>query len=570
MSRSLSQGNRVLLLIALMATSTLVVGGAVFAMTSADSATLKAALIELDDLDVKADDLWAASRTQEAALDDYVLSADPLALQRFEHAGAQADDIATEIQASADLPNVRSAFGLFETAIAEWRLRVAAPAIAAVGQNDRAGIAGFVARAADDHLAIETALATLDVELLEVRTGFEQREAEVAATTLAGALIGFGVMLLAFGVALVAVRRFGQTLERDARDASVLNRFTEVTSFASEDTEVAAANLVALGRLVRPDASVTHILNRSMDRAVPEAKTGDAIAEILPLHTLERCAGVLRGTMYVADDLADDLTVHCPIYPAAHGTLACIPLNSGESVGAVHLYWARRDALPLAVRSSIARITEHAALAIGNQRLLAALHGQANTDPRTGLANSRSFDLTVEEALKALAPHETLSILMIDVDHFKDFNDHHGHPAGDEALRAFGGVLRSCLRDGDVATRYGGEEFAVLLRGSGHDVSVAATIAERIRARSEAAIIPLAPGITDRITVSIGIASAPDEGVDRVTLLRIADEALYRAKEGGRNRVVGMMGQPGPAITATAAGPAVRGRKSPPGVATGA
>jgi diguanylate cyclase (GGDEF)-like protein len=242
--------------------------------------------------------------------------------------------------------------------------------------------------------------------------------------------------------------------------------------------------------------------------------------------------------MYVSDDLSDDLSVHCAVYPQRVGTLACIPLISGESVGAVHLYWARPRALPLAARPNIARITEHAAMAIGNRRLLAALHGQANTDPRTGLANSRAFDLAVEDALAARSIDETLSVLMIDVDDFKQFNDRHGHPAGDEALRAFGGVLRSCMREGDVAARYGGEEFAVLLRGV--DASVASVVAERIRARTESTIVALAPGMTDRITVSIGIANAPDQGLDRVSLLRVADEALYQAKAAGRNRVGGL------------------------------
>ncbi len=97
---------------------------------------------------------------------------------------------------------------------------------------------------------------------------------------------------------------------------------------------------------------------------------------------------VLRGTIFVADDLTDELTVHCPVYPASSGTLACVPLDSGETVGTVHLYWRRPNALPIGSQQNLSRITEHAALAIGNRRLLAALHGQANTDARTGLANS--------------------------------------------------------------------------------------------------------------------------------------------------------------------------------------
>jgi diguanylate cyclase (GGDEF)-like protein len=280
---------------------------------------------------------------------------------------------------------------------------------------------------------------------------------------------------------------------------------------------------------------VTHILNRSKDRAVPEAITGDAIAEVLALDALSHCAGIVRGSMYVTGDASAPLSVHCPIYPVDHGTLACIPLNSGEAIGAVHLYWERADALPLELRSSVNRIAEHAALAIGNRRLLTALHSQASTDGRTGLANSRTFDEAVERALTARAADETIAVLMLDLDHFKDFNDRYGHPGGDEALRTFATVLRSCMRDGDLAARYGGEEFAVLLTGI--DADGANAVAERIRVRTESTIISLSPGMTARITVSIGVALAPSQGIERVTLLRVADESLYRAKEAGRNQV---------------------------------
>lgn len=543
----LSKNNRVLALIALMATASMGVGGVVYSLTMADGKALATALTDLRGLQVEVSVFSAATESQKAALDDYVLSASPLALAQFEESSARADEIAEQIVAVEDLPEVQDVFGTLRAATMKWRLDVAAPAIVAVQAGDSAAIARFITHSASDHDAIHAAFERLVSELAATSAQVEQRASDVDSATFVGVVIAFAFVLLAFGVALVAVRRSGKALELDAMHASVLNRFTEMTSFAMDDHEVAVANLAALGRLVRPDASVTHILNRSRDRAVPEATTGNAIAEVLPLHALGRCAGVLRGAMYVTDDLADDLSVRCPIYPALSGTLACVPLASGEAVGAVHLYWNRANALPLAVRSSIARITEHAALSIGNRRLLAALHGQANTDPRTGLSNSRAFDLAVEEALASRSSSEIVSVLMIDVDHFKDFNDRYGHPAGDEALRAFSGVLRSCLREPDVAARYGGEEFAVFLSGAEHSTTIAATIAERIRARAEATIIPLGPGITDRITVSIGIANAPDDGDDRASLLRSADEALYRAKQDGRNRVVGPDVPPVPA-----------------------
>src|SRR6202008_4883733 len=208
--------------------------------------------------------------------------------------------------------------------------------------------------------------------------------------------------------------------------------------------------------------------------------------------------GVARGSMYVSDDLSDELSVRCPVLPSTVGTLACLPLTSSEPVGAVHLYWERPNALPLALRSNVSRITEHAALAIGNRRLLAALHGQATTDARTGLMNSRAFDEALEAALLARTGSQTISVLMLDIDEFKKSNDRHGHPAGDEALRSFAAVLRSCMRDDDVAARYGGEEFAVMLVG---DDGAAPAIAERIRARIEATVISLSAGVTDHITV---------------------------------------------------------------------
>jgi diguanylate cyclase (GGDEF)-like protein len=324
-------------------------------------------------------------------------------------------------------------------------------------------------------------------------------------------------------------------LRQDVDRSGILNRFTEVTTFASDDTAVAEANLEALRLLVRPDAAVTHVLNQSKDRAIPEASFGDAIADVLPLNALSRCPAIVRGSIYVTADAAATLSVHCPIYPTDHGTLACVPLAHGETVGAVHLFWERPDAFGLEDRSSVARIAEHAALAIGNRRLLAALHGMANTDARTGLANTRAFDLMLEDALSARREDETVAVLMLDLDHFKDFNDRYGHPSGDEALRTFAGILRSCLRDGDIAARYGGEEFAVVLPGV--DESTALAVAERIRSRTESTLISLAPGVTDRISVSIGIACAPLQAQDRITLLRLADEALYRAKQDGRNRV---------------------------------
>ncbi len=322
-----------------------------------------------------------------------------------------------------------------------------------------------------------------------------------------------------------------------ARESSIVNQFTELTALTEEESSLADASLATLDELVHPDNASLHVSNPSQDRAVPQATLGDHGAEILSLHELGQCPAVRRSSLYVTDDVASRLSFHCPVYRVTSGTLACVPLVAlGETIGSIHLHWSETRHLSLPARLAITRVGEHSALSIANRRLLLALRGQANTDGRTGLKNSRAFDEVVQKRLSIRGKDDPAAVLMLDLDHFKDFNDRYGHAAGDEALRAFASLLSTSIRDQDVAARYGGEEFAIFLAGLGE--REAAEVAERIRERTEAMIMPLGPGQTGRLTVSIGIAVVPEEGTERVALLKAADEALYRAKLEGRNRVV--------------------------------
>ena len=521
-----------------------------------------------------------AIRDQEAAVDDYLLTGTPDTKERYLSAvdsESRVEEAIRELALEMDeYPGVMDAFSLLVRDSSTWREGFAQPAITAVDSGSKVQVARMIDRVARDHDQTLMRLDGLIVELATAQAGINARDDSLSETRSTAVLVGVGLMMLAAAASLVLVRRWvadplgrllttaglveaganvpfvterddeigrlGSALEemrsalqQDVDRSSILNRFTEVTTFAADDAAVASANIEALRLLVQPDAAVTHVLNQSKDRASPEASFGGAVAEVLPLNALSHCPGIVRGSIYVTPDAAAPLSVHCPIYPTDHGTLACVPLAHGESVGAVHLFWERPDAFGLELRASVARIAEHAALAIANRRLLAALQGMANTDARTGLANTRSFDVLLEDALSTRREHESVAVLMLDLDHFKDFNDRHGHPSGDEALRTFAGILRSCLRDDDIAARYGGEEFAVVLPGV--DETTALAVAERIRSRTDTTLISLAPGITDRITVSIGVACAPEQALDRITLLRLSDEALYRAKQGGRNRV---------------------------------
>lgn len=167
------------------------------------------------------------------------------------------------------------------------------------------------------------------------------------------------------------------------------------------------------------------------------------------------------------------------------------------------------------------------------ERKLATL---AATDSLTGLPNRRQLDLTLHrEWLRAQRTHKPLSVLMIDVDDFKAFNERHGHQGGDDALRAVANTLRNCThRPADLAARYGGEEFLVILAETNPDG--ARTIAETIRLAVAQQIVPGSPQLS--VTVSIGVASTTLAGPDSMEgLLAEADAALYRAKHNGRNQV---------------------------------
>jgi two-component system cell cycle response regulator len=158
----------------------------------------------------------------------------------------------------------------------------------------------------------------------------------------------------------------------------------------------------------------------------------------------------------------------------------------------------------------------------------------ALTDPLTGIYNHRYLMRHLRNLLEGGQTRE-ISVLMIDVDHFKLVNDDYGHAAGDAALRAIADTLRANTRAFDSLARYGGEEFVVVMPGTEQDDALQA--AERLRAAVEALPFELSPGVSSRLTVSIGVACCQDMPVTPEALLHAADAALYAAKRAGRNRI---------------------------------
>jgi len=174
-------------------------------------------------------------------------------------------------------------------------------------------------------------------------------------------------------------------------------------------------------------------------------------------------------------------------------------------------------------------------VAMSKERLELEQRTKAQTDPLTGALNRRAF-MARGERLVARHRHEdaTISLLFLDLDHFKALNDRFGHSGGDDVLTCFVGLVNSCIRPTDFLFRMGGEEFCCLLPYTATDQ--AKRVAERIRQQVEAASVIVA-GLPAKATVSIGIASTDEFGYDLDTLIRQADSAVYAAKRAGRNRV---------------------------------
>jgi diguanylate cyclase (GGDEF)-like protein len=226
----------------------------------------------------------------------------------------------------------------------------------------------------------------------------------------------------------------------------------------------------------------------------------------------------------------------------------CVPLTAqGESLGVLVLIeplaMAERAAREQDAdeqadrRRTLAATAEQIALALANLRLRDTLKSQSIRDPLTGLFNRRFLEESLErECRRAIRASRPLSVMMLDIDHFKRFNDTFGHDAGDAVLREVGAVLRSFFRGEDVACRYGGEEFALVMTDTSAEGALAR--ASQLREQVHQLSLSFRRQALGPVTISVGIATLPLHASTAEVLLRVADKALYRAKHEGRDRVV--------------------------------
>lgn len=253
----------------------------------------------------------------------------------------------------------------------------------------------------------------------------------------------------------------------------------------------------------------------------------------------DECWGLRRGRTYsFGDSEVDFVCAHAE--PHDDSPYFCFPiLAHGETVGLMHLKALEEADIDEfhASRKLAQMCAEQVSLAIANVRMRDQLHDQSVRDPLTGLYNRRHMTETLRKFIEAAKRGTGMpSVISIDVDHFKKFNDNHGHDAGDMVLRAVGSVLQQACDGDEIACRPGGEEFMILLPDL--DADELTKRAEALRESIELISVSYGGKALPRITASIGLAQYPAHGTMPQDLMRAADNALYEAKAKGRNTVV--------------------------------
>jgi diguanylate cyclase (GGDEF)-like protein len=343
----------------------------------------------------------------------------------------------------------------------------------------------------------------------------------------------------------VTNRELKQTIERLNVRRTEMARLSETVNFfqACRNLEEAFGQADSQWQSLFPGLSGTLFLMKASHNLLEKAVAWGQPFDVEPCHLPDECWALRRGKPHMTGG-ADGMAPCRHLSSAENQRYICLPLSAhGETLGTLclHIPEARDGGQDQADRGNDraayhAAVAESIALAISNLRLRETLRHQAVRDQLTGLYNRRYLLETLErEMARAAIRNQHVTVAMLDIDHFKRFNDTFGHTAGDAVLARLGILLRQWKRGEDIVARYGGEEFSIVLP----DMPVGAAIErlESLRQMIETVTIEHHGQLLPPVTISCGIASYPIHAADREALINIADEALYRSKRNGRNRI---------------------------------
>jgi len=326
-----------------------------------------------------------------------------------------------------------------------------------------------------------------------------------------------------------------QALKERSQRATLLAKLGELLQSCHSREEVFTAALGFAPRIFPERRGAVALLNPSQHQVEVAGQWHDCE---LPLTSFdaESCWALRTGHPHLVP--AGDVTARCAHAIGVKNTYLCVPiLAQGEALGILHIQ--ATDGKPELGEAELSFKTTFAAqvgLSVANIRLREALRAQSTKDPLTGLYNRRYLQEMLErEIRRALRSEQRLGVMMLDLDHFKNFNDTYGHEAGDAVLRETASLLVRSIRAEDFVCRYGGEEFVIVLPTA--DLRATAARAERIRSRIRELVVMHQGQSLGLITISVGVAALPVHGMAEKELLQAADAALYRAKREGRDRV---------------------------------
>jgi diguanylate cyclase (GGDEF)-like protein len=393
-------------------------------------------------------------------------------------------------------------------------------------------------RAADKNLNNAFASLQATITSLLVKTAHQVQAAASDARNDLVLCLGLGG---AFGISATAIlARNAWRLERDIahRDA-VQTRTTRRNEFEGQ--------LQRALEMAKAEEPVFDLVTQALSDAAPDMRAELLLADSSKAHFRQvlvsppaseesgcvvvfpdDCPATGRGqSMVFPESTAIDA---CPYLRGRACSALCVPVSiGGNSVGVVHVTSVDGSPPSDEIRSDVEVVVRRASERLAMLRAFQVSETEANSDSLTGLLTRRSLQSRTRDVRES---GHSFAVAYGDLDHFKQLNDVFGHDAGDRALRTFSQVLRDALRPSDIACRYGGEEFVIVLPACGTDeaVAVLGRVRERIARRLESGNLP-------HFTVSFGVASS-EQAADLEGVVALADEALLRAKAAGRDQIV--------------------------------
>jgi diguanylate cyclase (GGDEF)-like protein/PAS domain S-box-containing protein len=324
-------------------------------------------------------------------------------------------------------------------------------------------------------------------------------------------------------------------LEQRTREMTMLNDMGDILR-ACLTSEEAYNVIVRVAQQIFPvKVGALYIIAPSRNSVEAVAMWGDPELAERSFGPPE-CWALRRGRMHWVENSRSGLICRHVHHVPQDGYL-CIPMMAqSEAIGVLHLMQPDNIQMTETKQRMAVTMSEHIAMALSNLRLHETLRSQSIRDPLTGLFNRRFMEESLElEIRRAARNQRPLGMIMIDLDHFKYFNDNFGHEAGDLLLKELGALLRGNIRREDIACRYGGEEFTLILpEGTG---AVTRQRAEFYKEAIQRLDVHYRGRPLGRVTASMGVAIFPDHGRTAKALIEAADKALYRSKSAGRDRV---------------------------------